>query len=545
MSVNVPPGDGTTISGGGIPVPNAANANVGAAADHKEVPPQQSSGGDVDEEAADEEDAESFPKLSRWRSILLTAVISTAGLLTVLNVQSVVILLPSMSAEIGIPAARQQIVVSIYNISTGSLMLLWGRIADIYGRRLVYLAGSGLFTVSNLCLPFTKYEIPFHIVRFLQGMGAAAIIPSGIGIIASTFPRGKTRNNAYVCISAVASVGSVLGNIFGGVIGSLLSWEWVFWIPAILAAVATVLAYFVTNTPHLRSSSAGAAAARSGKGVDWIGGVLVSSSLVLLLAAFTQANVIGWSTPWIPPLIVGSVLLLAAFCFWQHRLEKLNDRAKEPLVRVSMFRNLQFSALFVLVGCFYASFNSFLVFVTFFYQDYLALGEIDTTLRFLPAGIAGFLISFAVSPALSRIRAFYILVFGLACSVISPFIMAVPIPPSTSYWAYGFPAMCLCLSIEVVWPVVSLLIAARLSTADQGMGSGLLQSVNNVGRALGLAIATAVQTKTQGFDEADVDTFEGSAGFLYGVRAAQWTNVGLAATALCIAVAFFRDLGRA
>ncbi|GJD04072.1 drug resistance protein [Colletotrichum higginsianum] len=518
MSVNVPPGDGTTISGGGIPVPNAAYANVGAAADHKEVPPQQSgSGGDVDEEAADEEDAESFPKLSRWRSILLTAVISTAGLLTVLNVQSVVILLPSMSAEIGIPAARQQVVVSIYNISTGSLMLLWGRIADIYGRRLVYLAGSGLFTVSNLCLPFTKYEIPFHIAR----------------------------NNAYVCISAVASVGSVLGNIFGGVIGSLLSWEWVFWIPAILAAVATVLAYFVTNTPHLRSSSAGAAAARSGKGVDWIGGVLVSSSLVLLLAAFTQANVIGWSTPWIPPLIVGSVLLLAAFCFWQHRLEKLNDRAKEPLVRVSMFRNLQFSALFVLVGCFYASFNSFLVFVTFFYQDYLALGEIDTTLRFLPAGIAGFLISFAVSPALSRIRAFYILVFGLACSVISPFIMAVPIPPSTSYWAYGFPAMCLCLSIEVVWPVVSLLIAARLSTADQGMGSGLLQSVNNVGRALGLAIATAVQTKTQGFDEADVDTFEGSAGFLYGVRAAQWTNVGLAATALCIAVAFFRDLGRA
>ncbi|GJC77628.1 drug resistance protein YOR378W [Colletotrichum liriopes] len=541
MSINVSPGDGITISGGVIPAPNAAKAKDGVPADHKDLQPQESSGGVVDEEAADEA-AESFPKLSRWRSILLTATISTAGLLTVLNVQSVVILLPSMSAEIGIPAARQQIVVSIYNISTGSLMLLWGRIADIYGRRLVYLAGSGLFTLANLCLPFTKYEIPFHIVRFLQGMGAAAIIPSGIGIVASTFPRGKARNNAYVCISAVASVGSVLGNIFGGVIGSLLSWQWVFWIPAILAAVATVLAYFVTNTPHLRSS---APAARSDNGVDWIGGILVSSSLVLLLAAFTQANVIGWSTPWIPPLIVGSVLLLAAFCFWQHRLEKLKDRAREPLVRISMFRNLQFSALFILVGCFYASFNSFLVFVTFFYQDYLALGEMDTTLRFLPAGIAGFLISFAVSPALSRIRAFYILVFGLACSVVSPFIMAVPIPPDTSYWAYGFPAMCLCCSIEVVWPVVSLLIAARLSTADQGLGSGLLQSVNNVGRALGLAIATAVQTKTQGFTEEDANTFAGSPGFLYGVRAAQWTNVGLAATALCIAVTFFRDLGHA
>lgn len=154
------------------------------------------------------------------------------------------------------------------------------------------------------------------------------------------------------------------------------------------------------------------------------------------------------------------------------------------------------------------------------------------------------LISFAVSPALSRIRAFYILVFGLACGVASPFIMAIPaIPPETSYWAYGFPAMCLCFSIEIVWPVISLLIAARLPSADQGLGSGLLQSANNVGRALGLAVATAVQTSAQW--PAEGGGFAGSPGFLYGVRAAQWTNVGFSAAALGIAVAFFRDLGHA
>ncbi|GKT53090.1 drug resistance protein [Colletotrichum tofieldiae] len=524
---------------GGVPVPFIADPGPGF--DSKQLPAAENRA-DVDDDVA-----ESFPKLSMLRSILLTAVISTAGLLTVLNVQSVVILLPSLSEDIGIPPTRQQIVVSIYNISTGSLMLLWGRIADVYGRRLVYLIGSVLFTLSNLCLPFTRYEVPFHIVRFLQGMSGAALIPSGIGIIASTFPRGKARNNAYVCIAAVASVGSVLGNIFGGVIGGLLSWQWVFWVPAILAAVVTVIAYFITDIPHLRSPpSASTEIANSGeesraRSVDWIGGALVSCSLVLLLAAFTQANVIGWSTPWIPPLIAGSVLLLVGFCFWQRHLEK--DPAREPLLRISMFKNLQFSALFVLVAFFYASFNSFLVFVTFFYQDYLDLSELDTTLRFLPAGIAGFLISFVVSPALSRIRAFYILVFGLVCGMASPFIMAIPaIPPETSYWAYGFPAMCLCFSIEIVWPVISLLIAARLPSADQGLGSGLLQSSNNVGRALGLAIATAVQTSAQGF-EGNGGGFAGSPGFLYGVQAAQWTNVGFAAAALGIAIAFFRDLG--
>lgn len=153
------------------------------------------------------------------------------------------------------------------------------------------------------------------------------------------------------------------------------------------------------------------------------------------------------------------------------------------------------------------------------------------------------MVSLMVPSALLRVRAVYILIFGLACGVASPLLMAIPaIPPTTTYWAYGFPSMCLCLSIEVVWPVISLVIAARLSTADQALGSGLLQSANNVGRALGLAIATAAQTSTQGFKE-NGDGFMGSPGFLRGLQAAQWTNVGFSATALGLAIVFFRDLG--
>ncbi|KAK2041188.1 hypothetical protein LZ31DRAFT_586637 [Colletotrichum somersetense] len=386
----------TTISG--ILDPRVVNSGTGA--DPKELPAA------VSHEDAEDEVTESFTKLSKSRSLLLTAVISTASLLTV--------------------------VVSIYNVSTGSLMLLWGRPADVYGRRFVFLIGSG--------------------------MSGAAVIPSGIGIIASTFPCGNARNNAYVCISTVASAGSVLGNIFGGSIGGMLSWQWVLLTPAILAAVTTAAAYFITNTPHFRSSpSAGTSEANSvvesrSRYVDWMSGALVSCCLVLLLAAFTQANGIGWSTPWIPPLIAGSAVLLVGFCFWQRSLE--NDPASEPLIWISMFKDLQFSAL---------------------YHDYLNLSKLDTTLRFLPAGIAGF------------------------CGVASPFIMAIPaIPPETTYWAYGFPAMCLCFSIEIVRPVISLLIASRLPSADQALGSGLVQ----------------------GFD-GDSGGFAGSSRFLYGVRAAQ------------------------
>jgi MFS family permease len=143
------------------------------------------------------------------------------------------------------------------------------------------------------------------------------------------------------------------------------------------------------------------------------------------------------------------------------------------------------------------------------------------------------LVSFVISPALKRIRGFYILLFGLTCGAISPFLFAIPfIPPETTYWAFGFPAMALCCSVEIVWPVISLLVAEALPPEDQALGGGLLQTANNLGRALGLAIATVAQTAIA----------DGQA--LRGLRAAQWTNVGMVGISFAIGLVYFRKLGK-
>jgi MFS family permease len=265
-----------------------------------------------------------------------------------------------------IPASRQQLVVSIYNISTGSVMLLWGRLADVYGRRLGFLTGSILFTLSTLCLPWSSYEIPFYVLRAVQGMSAAAIMPSGIGILGSTFAPGPSRNMAYITMSAMASLGSVVGSLLGGFVGSALGWKWVFWIPAAASVCITVSGLAVTAGASMQMATQAQINRREGgkrPDIDWIGGLLVSCSLTLLLVVMTQANVVGWSTPWIPPLLIMSLLVFGGFIFYQCRLERDSDRI--PLIRMSMFKKKKFSALFVLVGCFYASFNGFLVFVTY------------------------------------------------------------------------------------------------------------------------------------------------------------------------------------
>ncbi|CAN8095703.1 unnamed protein product [Discula destructiva] len=464
---------------------------------------------------------------------------SCSSLLNIFTVQSTVILLPSIGASLSIPVSRQQLVTSVYSIASGCVVLMWGRLADMHGRRRVFLPGSLLFTAAAALIPFAPNEMLFYVLRALQGLGSAATAPSALGILAAVFPPGPQRSRAFVAFSAAAAVGSVLGNLAGGVIGGLLSWRWAFWIPAGFSGLVTVAAYVLT--PDSRDARLPASNQEGGDTfVDWVGGFLISFCLILLLVSLSQANVVGWSVPSVICSAIASVLLGVAFIWWQRLMEQ--RQGCRPLVRLSMFESAQFSAALVIIGCFMASYNSFLVSASLFYQDYLGLDILETTLRFIPAGAIGFLACFAVAPALSTFRGFHNLLAGIVCGIVSPLLFALPtISAYAPYWAWGLPAMCLCFSADIVWPLIGLFVASNVPEADQSLASGLLQTANQVGRALGLAIATGVQTAVQG---AGGGMGGDAAAFLRGVRAAQWTNVGFAVVALVVAVRFFKSLGR-
>lgn len=323
-----------------------------------------------------------YPHLSTTSIICIVAIVSCAGFLTVsscvlrlhlvneiwhslctqvLNTQSILIVLPDIADSLNIPQSRQGLVVSIYNVALGSLMLFSGRLADVYGHNWVLFIGFMLFTLANTLLPFSGYEIPFYILRLIQGTGGAAMIPAGLGMISRTLAPVPVRSRSIVVVVAFASLGSVGGNLVGGFIGSFLSWKWVFWIPGIISASFTIAAYALLLRPQISGIFNQQGRLRQQK-VDWLGAALISTSLILLLMTLTEANTIGWKTPWIPPLLAIACCILVAFGFWQRRLERCDG---QPLVRISMFRNPRFAMLFILVGCFYASFNRFLVYATY------------------------------------------------------------------------------------------------------------------------------------------------------------------------------------
>lgn len=253
-----------------------------------------------------------------------------------------------------------------------------------------------------------------------------------------------------------------------------------------------------------------------------------------------------------PVLIVVAFILIAVFVAWQWYLQNKTD--KDPLMKVSVFKSLRFSGAMVIMMLFFSSFSNYLVFTTFFYQDYQGLSVIQTMLRFIPTGVVGICTAFTTGFLLSRVRGVYILSFSTLCVAVSSLLFSVPIPPETTYWAWGFFAMILSVfGADTLYPTLTLFTAQSLPPADQALGGALINAVGQIGRAIGLAIATAIQISViasrENVDVKDVGNREegwtkGNNAYLNGIRAASYTNFSFALAAFVVALFAFRGAGK-
>lgn len=315
---------------------------------------------------------------------------------------------------------------------------------------------------------------------------------------------------------------------------------------AMLAGLVTLAAIFVIPSPkevdrHEKTSVRGT--------VDWLGAFLVTASLVCLLFSLTEGNVVGWATAWVPSLIVLSVLLMICFVLWQRYLE--NKTTRTPLMKPSIFgTDRRFGVALLTNGLFNASFNGYLIFTTTFYQDYQDLSPLQTTLRFIPTGVTGIITAVIASQLLLRIPASHILLTSALCVSTSSLLFAVPIPArTTSYFAYGLWAMMLStFGADMLGPCLALFTSLTLPPEHQALGGGLLFTTMQLGRAVGLAIATAVQmavmAREDGVGVQDVQQVQPwDEASLIGLRAGCWVNFAFGLAAFGLILAGLRGLG--
>ncbi|KAI1433309.1 major facilitator superfamily-domain-containing protein [Xylaria sp. CBS 124048] len=486
------------------------------------------------------------PYSTKLRDTALVLTVTGASFLNTLSSQAVVIILPSIGRDLNIPAARLQWVVSAYALTFSTFLLLWGRIGDIFGKRRIFIWGSFFVTVTLFINPFLHNEMAFDVIRALQGLGAAANVPTAVGILGATFPHGKAKNSAMSIYASGAPLGSIFGTLIAGFIASVISWKWVFVVLGFLAALITIAGLaFIPSPPESSGPTENKIALL--KSVDWLGGFLVTAGLLALLFALVEGNVLGWGTHWIPFLIVIAIILLTVFYAWQWYQE--NHTSRIPLIRLSIFQKDRLCASLVILGLLFACFNNLLVYATFFYQNYQGLDPMQTTWRFIPTGVAGILTVLVVKRQIPRMPLWIPLVCGTISTSIASLLFAVPLPRSASYFAFGLPAFILSVvGVDTVTPCLVLYTLQSLPHEDQALGGGLVNASAGVGRAIGLAIATAIQmavlARARGTSvKDDGELTQWDAASIMSIRAANWFSFVLGVLSVGIVALKFRGVG--
>jgi MFS family permease len=258
---------------------------------------------------------------SSRRKWLALALLCTVQFMVVLDVAVVNVALPSIQTDLGFSQEDLQWVISAYALLFGGFLLLGGRAADLLGRRRVFLVGIVVFSLASLLSGLAWSDGALIGSRAVQGLGAAIISPAALSILTTTFAEGSERNTALGAWGGVGAFGAVAGVLLGGVFTDLLSWEWIFFINVPVGAVAFAL------TPRLLAESRDATA----RSYDAPGAVLVTSGLVVLVYAITQANSYGWGSAETIGFFAAGVALLAGFVGWE-------TRAHDPLMPLGIFR---------------------------------------------------------------------------------------------------------------------------------------------------------------------------------------------------------------
>jgi EmrB/QacA subfamily drug resistance transporter len=422
-----------------------------------------------------------MPDRDRWIALYVLCV---GMLMIVLDVTVVNVALPSIQDDLGFSQASLAWVVNAYLISFGGLLLLSGRFGDILGRRTVFMAGLGVFTVASILCGVAQSQEVLVVARFIQGMGGAMTSAVILGMIVTMFPEPREQAKAIGVYAFVASAGGSVGLLAGGVLTESINWHWIFFINIPIGVATAVLANRLLD----RDKGIG-----FGDGADVPGAVLITSSLMLGVYTIVKpAADHGWGSAHALGLGAASLLLLVAFVARE-------ARAANPLVPLRIFRSRNVSgANAVQALCVLGMFGMFFL-GSLYLQRVLGYDALQIGLAFLPTTLVMGTLSIRYSERLiMRFGAKTTLLPGLV-SIAVALVLFTQAPVDGSYVAHVLPAIILIgLGAGLSFPALMKLAMSGATEEDAGLASGLVNTSAQVGGALGLAVlATLSATRTE------------------------------------------------
>jgi EmrB/QacA subfamily drug resistance transporter len=411
------------------------------------------------------------------RKWLALALLSVVQFMVVLDIAIVNVALPSIQVDLGFSQENLQWVISAYALVFGGFLLLGGRSADLLGRRRIFLAGVVVFTVSSLLAGLAWSEASLIGARAFQGLGAAIITPAALSILSTTFSEGRDRNIALGVWGAVGGFGAAAGVLLGGILTDGLSWEWIFFVNVPVGVVSFALA------PLLLKESRDARV----NTYDVPGAVLVTAGLSSLVYAITQAGQDGWLAAGTVGFFAAALAMLGAFVVWE-------IRHPEPLMRFGILQIRTVTganvAGFILGTAVFAMF----LMLTLYMQQVLGYSAMKTGLGYLAVAGTAILWSAVAAQLVTRIGVKPVLVTGMAF-LTGGLVYFTQVSVGGGYLGDLLPGF-LMIGVGLGFSFVPISIAALagVQAAEAGLASGLINTTQQIGGALGIAALSTIAT---------------------------------------------------
>jgi EmrB/QacA subfamily drug resistance transporter len=461
--------------------------------------------------------------MNERRKWLVLAVTVAAQFMVIVDVSVVNVALPAIKHDLHFSQDNLQWVITAYAILFGGTLLLGGRLADLLGRRRLFMAGVAVFTVGSLLSGLAWSAGALIVTRALQGLGGALLAPAALSIIVTTFREGRDRNRALGVMGAASGSGGAVGVLLGGILTSDLSWSWIFFVN--LPVGVAVLAV----SPWLLSESR---AELSHRHFDVAGAVSITAGMMVLVYAITRASQHGWGSGLTVGLLASAAALIVAFV-------AIEARSPAPLLPLRIFRARTLSAAnatSAMVGA--AAFGQFFL-LALYLQQILGYSAVKTGVAFIAITVTIILLSNLAQSLTTRLGARPVLSAGLLLTAAGGALYA-RMPAGGHYFWDVFPGL-LVSGVGLAFTFVPVVIAGLtgVQPADAGVASGLLNTSRQIGGAIGLAAVTTIASTAAGH-YADSHAVLASSGpaLTHGFQAAFYALIGVALVGAAIAAVF-------
>ena len=447
----------------------------------------------------------------------LIVTVCLAQFMVVLDATVTNVALPTIGRDLHFSSSDLQWVVTAYTLTFGGLLLLGGRAADLFGRRRLFTLGVSIFTLASLADALAQSPSALIMSRALQGVGAAIVSPAALSIITTSTAEGAERRRALGIFAAISAGGGGLGLVLGGVLVTYLSWRWVFLVNLPVGAAGVLLARLYVPESHARE--------RAGS-FDVAGAILVTGGLALFIYAVTEANRYGWGSAQTLGLMAASLGLIAAFLMVEKRLHA-------PLVRLSIFKirsvSVSATATFLLVAGLYSNF--FLG--SLYLQVVKGHTPLQTGLMFLPQSVCVAVFSGISQRLMGGFTPKLVLTLGLLLDA-SGLAYLSGLQVTDSYLTGFLPGLLLVATgLGLAFVPLTMTATSEAKQDDQGLASGIFNTSQQVGGAVGLAVLAAIASAVT----ANAHTASHAVALVSGYTTAFAVAAGITLTAVAVVAA--------